>query len=184
MTSLFRHAGLSLGTSGRPLATWSPCKTYRYTLRRVQRVPRTAEGDARELAFLMLNPSTADEFTDDQTIRRCRSFASSWGFDELVIVNCYALRSTDPRGLWRVADPVGPENDAAIAEVAARVDLIVCAWGIHARADRLKRIGELLRSHRARVRCLGVTSGGAPKHPLRLPADLEPQPFDPEVLCG
>ncbi|MCY1008546.1 DUF1643 domain-containing protein [Nannocystis pusilla] len=173
-----------LGSSGRPLATWSPDKAYRYTLRRVWHTPLVAEGDPRELAWLMLNPSTADEFASDATIRRCIGFSQREGFDELVVVNVYALRSTDPRGLWRAADPVGPHNDSAIAEVLARVQLVVCAWGANARPDRLCRIGELLRPVAARVRCLGTTQGGAPLHPLRLPKDTPLQAFDPEVLCG
>lgn len=55
-------------------ATFSPCRQYRYSLRRQWGDP--AGGYAM---FVGLNPSTADETMDDQTIRRCVGFAKQWG---------------------------------------------------------------------------------------------------------
>jgi hypothetical protein len=34
----------------------------------------------RTVAFIGLNPSTADEAKDDPTVRRCLRFAFDWGF--------------------------------------------------------------------------------------------------------
>lgn len=70
-------------------ARFSDCRRYRYTLTR-----RFADGPT--VAFIGLNPSTADEHADDPTIRRCLGFAKRWGYGELVMLNLYALRSTDP----------------------------------------------------------------------------------------
>src|SRR5690554_6900188 len=93
--------------------------TYRYTL------TRSDYGDAPwlsmhepRLLWIMLNPSTADETADDPTIRRVKAFTRRLGYSGLTVVNLYAMRSTDPRGLWAAADPIGPDNDRAIAEEA------------------------------------------------------------------
>lgn len=167
------------GLSGLPLATWSPCKSYRYTLRRVWR----SVDEPRVVTWVLLNPSTADEFTSDPTIRRCLGFAQAWGFDELMIVNAYAWRSTDPRGLWKVDDPVGPDNDAAILGACARAELVVCGWGKNLRALRRGQLAALLAS--VQLTALQLNDDGSPAHPLYLRGDLKPQPFTfTEAGCG
>ena len=60
-------------------AEFSECRLYRYSLRIVW-------GTALPLAsFVGLNPSTADEWQDDPTVRRCRTFAESWNCGGLLI---------------------------------------------------------------------------------------------------
>lgn len=150
---------LGLEPAGAPLATWSPCMRYRYTLRRV----------------VMLNPSTADECSDDPTIRRCIDFATRWGYGELLIV--YAWRSTDPRALPYVADPVGPANDDALRGACERAEIVVCAWGKHARRERVAKLEAVLGAHRAKLRALKFNKDGSPAHPLYLPATSPLLPF-------
>jgi hypothetical protein len=94
-------------------AVISPCGRYRYRLDR-----RWADGPS--IAWIMLNPSTADSNTDDPTIRRIRAFSQAWGFGALTVVNLYAWRATDPRDLWQAPGPVGPENDAYLVEACTR----------------------------------------------------------------
>ncbi len=53
-------------------ATFDHSRTYRYALER--RWSETAPA-----VFVMLNPSTADAFADDPTIRRCLAFARREG---------------------------------------------------------------------------------------------------------
>lgn len=149
-------------------ATISHCGQYRYTLSR--------EGDAlayrNPALFIMLNPSTADAEQDDRTIGRCRAFAKTWGCDGIVVVNLYAYRATKPVELWKVADPVGPDNDQYIIEALATAEIVVCAWGGNARADRVKEVWELIRHHRPfKPLCLGVNSDGSPGHPLYIKGD-------------
>lgn len=167
-----------------PLATWSPCKKYRYTLRRTWRDAEELERRRRVVTWILLNPSTADETTNDATIRRCIAFAQAWDFDELMIVNAYAWRSTDPRALLTVPDPVGPDNDAAILAACARAELIVCGWGRHLRAERQVALTTLLlpgyhaaQGGRWKLHALARNGDGSPSHPLRLPSSLQPQPF-------
>lgn len=117
-------ANLDLFTPGN-VAQFSPCAKYRYLL------TREGLGGTGTCLFIMLNPSTADAMVDDATIRRCSGFAQRWGYARLEVANIYAYRSTDPRALRDLADPVGPENDQYIAEAVARADKVVCAWGAH-----------------------------------------------------
>lgn len=157
------------------LATWSPCKRYRYTLRR-QGLQGMLDPGFAAIGFLLLNPSTATEKKNDPTIRKCIGFATRWGFAELVIINVYAFRSTDPAGLWTVDDPVGPENDAAIAEVAGQVEKIICGWGKHARPERIERVAEMLGGRD--VYALAVNKDGSPQHPLYIPDNTEFQRYN------
>ncbi|MBL0394156.1 DUF1643 domain-containing protein [Ramlibacter monticola] len=50
-------------------ADFSPCRRYRYALRRIW-----APGKPSAM-FVGLNPSTADEVDDDNTVTRCIGFA-------------------------------------------------------------------------------------------------------------
>lgn len=147
-------------------ATLSPCGRYRYNLTRCW-------GPGPAAAFICLNPSTADGTTDDPTIRRIRGFAKAWGYGAFVVANLYAYRATDPRELWKAADPVGPDNDHHLKLAAADCDLVVAAWGANARPDR---IAEVLGLHgMGRLAALAVTKDGQPRHPLYLRGDLTPQ---------
>lgn len=146
---------------------------YRYRLWRAW-----APGDT--VAFVMLNPSSADGRRLDPTLRRCVSFARRWGFGRLEVVNAFALISTDPTVLTVADDPVGPDNDRWIAHVAARSSRVVCAWSSWVEdLARLPTLLAALRPARGRTVALGYTRLGQPRHPLYLPADLEPVPYDP-----
>lgn len=124
----------------------------------------------------MLNPSTADAERDDPTIRRCASFARAWGLGGMTVVNLFALRATDPARLRRARDPIGRDNDRHIAEAAAGADRVVVAWGVHGTLrDRDRAVLALLAG--ARPRCLGLTRGGHPRHPLYLSARTRSRPF-------
>jgi hypothetical protein len=149
-------------------ALFSACRTWRYELAREL-------AGAGTVAFVGLNPSTADEASDDPTIRRCIGFARGWGFARLEVVNLYAFCTTDPRELWRADDPVGPENDRILAEVFDGAELVIAAWGMHARAERLGELATVLGNRR--LHALGVTKNGAPRHPLYVRADVQPWPY-------
>lgn len=150
-------------------ATMSQDGVYRYKLlRRFARAGPT-------LTWLMLNPSTADGYHDDATVRRCISFSDRWGAGQLWVVNLFALRSTDPRELRKHPRPKGdPDNLDAIVDCAAASSFVVCAWGNHGRyLERSAEVVRELRGWRFKLFHLGLTKLGEPKHPLYLPAASE-----------
>lgn len=133
---------------------------YRYTLWRCWEVEQP------RLAFVMLNPSTADAEVNDPTICRCLGFAQAWGYGSLEVVNLFALKTPHPSQLSLATDPVGAECDAAILQAVEQADCTVIAWGnwgkLHGR-DRA--VLELLDRP---VYCLGRNQSSQPRHPLYL----------------
>jgi hypothetical protein len=143
---------------------------YRY------RLDRHWSGGRGLCGFIMLNPSTADELSDDPTIRRCIGFAKGWGYSGLIVGNLFALRATDPTVLLVARDPVGGgANALALADLIEEAALIVCAWGQFAGVGEhgAKAIA-LVRARGRLPHCLGLTSQRAPRHPLYLPASTRP----------
>lgn len=159
-------------------ARFSPCRRYRYTLTREV----SPVGGRGALCVVMLNPSTATAEADDPTIRRVKGFARTWGYQSVGIVNLFAWRSTDPRRLLFVEDPIGPENDARIREIASNANAVLVAWGLRgAHRGRDTEVLALLASIGVAPLCLGTTKGGHPRHPLYAPAGLAPIVFEPRV---
>lgn len=103
-------------------AVISECGLYRYELR------RTWNADKTWVLFICLNPSKADEEQEDNTSRVCINYAKRWGYGGLVIANLFAYRSTDPGNLYKVLDPVGPENDDYLKRLSSEASETICAW--------------------------------------------------------
>lgn len=155
----------------------SACSKYRYQLERSFVLQPVA---VATVTWAMLNPSTADGTVDDPTIRRCMGFSTAWGFHVMKIVNLYAFRATKPADLWRINDPVGPENGDWIDRAAEASSRVVLAWGaMGARSCRglylERRLCERFRdSASTLVMVMGRTKSGEPVHPLYLPSDTFP----------
>lgn len=153
-------------------ATFSDDRKYRYTLQ--------IEWDRGKpcINFLMLNPSTADEFANDPTVERCERRARNLGYGMVSITNLFALRSTDPIGLLECDDPIGEYNDIYILDEALCADKVVCAWGMYGIfMGRSKQIMSKLIGVGVKPFCLKTTQKGEPCHPLYLPYTLEPKPY-------
>ncbi|WP_237265286.1 DUF1643 domain-containing protein [Thermoplasma sp. Kam2015] len=147
-------------------AEFSPDGRYRYTLWRIWDPKKPV------VLFLLLNPSTADEFRLDPTLTRCRNYAKKWGYGGMLVGNIFALRSTDPRDLYRAEDPVGPENDRKILEMIGKAETTVVGWGSH---GKLMGRGEAVLRMVPHPFALGLNSDGTPKHPLYLPGSAVPK---------
>ena len=139
------------------------------------RFPFAGEAE-RAIAWIGLNPSTADENQLDPTLRRIRGFSTDWGYNCFYMLNAFGFRATDPKVMRAAADPVGPENDRWILEMTGKVDRTVCAWGRHATfLNRQERLFTLLADRP--LYYLEKTKDGIPKHPLYLRSDLLPKPL-------
>lgn len=149
-------------------ALFSDCLRYRYLLTRHW-------GVGPQALFVMLNPSTADEIRNDPTVERCERRARALGFGAFRVTNIFAYRATDPRDMRAAEDPVGPDNDAAIAQSLDWADQTICAWGTHgAHLGRGDQVRALIAQHGTRPYHLGLTKAGAPKHPLYIAYAQQP----------
>lgn len=153
---------------------------YRYLLWRNWDLSRP------RLLWVMLNPSTADEAQDDQTLQRCISFSKREAYGGLEVVNLFAYRTPLPRKLLELLrqgsgpDPIGGENmryvEEAAHRAAQRTGKVVVAWGAMGRHAIVKPqvdavLGLLREVTGIQVYCLGKTRTGCPNHPCRLPTD-------------
>ena len=155
-------------------ALLSPCGGFRYHLER-----RWADGQS--VAWVMLNPSTADASADDPTIRKCIGFSTRWGFGHLQVVNLFPLRATDPRDLKLARERFGPmDNDAVIHFACLGAALVVLAWGQHGAGyrSRARSVVDLVRAAGTSAVCLGRSKSGEPLHPLMLGYDTPREVVD------
>jgi hypothetical protein len=150
-------------------AVFSRCRRWRYLLWRRWDAARPSAN------FLMLNPSTADEFRLDPSCTRARLYAERWGYGALIVTNLFGWRATDPGEMKAAREPVGRANDAAILRAAREAAIVVCAWGNHgAHRERSTRVLALLREAGIELRALRITGAGEPAHPLYLRKTLDP----------
>lgn len=163
-------------------ARFSDDRVYRYLLWRKLNPLHPSEGSASDqsVLWIMLNPSTADEVTNDRTIKRCIDFSQRWGYRRMEVCNLFAYRATDPKELKRVSDPVGPENKTEIISAAADADRIICAWGNQGAINQqdavvLKWLAETDRL----LHCLNYTKRRFPWHPVRFRGKPTPVLFRP-----
>jgi hypothetical protein len=153
----------------------SPDKQYRYWLTRQWNV---AGEQIKSVVFAMLNPSIADAELNDNTIRRCISYAMSWGYNELIVVNMYAYRATDPTDLFKCHDPIGPDNNNWLWVACQNYENIICGWGKPAQKQRVDIFKQIAAREKIKLMCLGTNQDGSPRHPLYMKKDLKPIPFN------
>jgi len=155
------------------ICTFSPNRTYRYSW-------RTSWNELPSIAFVMLNPSVADENHSDPTVSRCVKRAKAWNFGAVEVVNIFGLRSTNPIELYVANDPVGPGNDEAILNAVRSAKMVICGWGNHGKlCERSTHVLELLRRANRQFYALRINGNGEPGHPLYLPYNLTPIPYIP-----
>ena len=154
-------------------AVFSDCRIYRYDLWRVWNRSKP------QILFIGLNPSTADEITNDATVRRCIGFTHLWGFGGFHLANLFAYRATLPSQLKLAPDPVGPENDAWLQCLVAKINIWVLCWGNQGKLLRRDEwMHHLILDHGSqKAFYLANTRQAQPQHLLYLPANAELKPY-------
>lgn len=162
-------------------AKFSECRQYRYRLWRVwdATLPRAL--------FVMMNPSTADEVSDDPTVMRQQRRVRGWpinGIDMPVcggveVVNIFAWRetySTNLPGLvHQGVDIIGPDNDSAIVEAVKSSAVVICGWGMPGSLlGRGKTVLKLIKDVGGKPYCLRLNDDGSPQHPLYIGYKVKP----------
>ena len=149
-------------------AIFSPDRLHRYGLWRIW------DDTLPTVLFIGLNPSTADEFKNDPTIRRCIGYAKDWGYGGYIMGNIFGFRATDPKVMKSAKDPIGAENNKWLLRLHEEADLTIGAWGNYGKfMNRGKDVAAMIPN----LKCLKITGQGYPSHPLYLKRILKPIPF-------
>lgn len=159
-------------------ATFSEDREHRYKLQRV------LDGDFRDrtIAFVMLNPSTADEDGDDPATKKCLEIAREHDFKRVEIVNLFSKINSTAAEIHNCKDPVRAENDQFIIDTCEEADKIICGWGNDGQyMNRSTEVFNRISHHD--LECLRVNGSGEPTYirpngPLQHQIDNETQPYD------
>ena len=144
-------------------AIFSNDKKYRYVLWRIW------NNDLPKLMFIGLNPSTANQHKNDNTINRIKGLCVSLGFGGFYMLNLFTYITAYPRELNECLDPVGP-SDKYISMYIEKVNKTVLCYGSFKQAkNRAIEVKHLLND----VYCLGINRDGSPLHPLYCPTNSQ-----------
>jgi hypothetical protein len=157
-------------------AYFSPCNQYRY------RLERAGAGEGTT-AVIMINPSWATADWNDPTINKVIGFGQRYGWGNIVVGNLFGYRSENVRQLEGHPDPVGPENDAHLAQIIEGADRVIFAWGSSSKfprghEGRWKAVQEAVLKAGKQPLCLGAPLiDGHPPHPGRISYAEAPRPW-------
>jgi hypothetical protein len=81
----------------------------------------------------MIFPSSANDKTDDNTVRKVRNYAKRWKFGKLYICNLYAFRAWNApnlKALIRTGKDLRQDTNIAIVRrYIEMAETVVYAWG-------------------------------------------------------
>lgn len=142
-------------------AHFSDCKNYRFVLWRIWNVAQP------KLMIVGLNPSTANERTNDPTISKVVRIARRWGYGGIFMTNLFPFVSPNPDDLkGRTTDRID-ENDEWLRYTRTLCQDVMFAWGnfpVHGRDEVVKKMFPV-------AICVAINKNGSPKHPLYVPDD-------------
>lgn len=90
------------------------------------------------------------------------------------MVNLFAFRATIPADMMSAQDPVGPDNDKWLVEIAKTAGAVVAAWGND--GSYLGR-SKVVKGMIPNLCALKINKSGEPAHPLYLKGSLVPVPL-------
>jgi hypothetical protein len=159
-------------------ADFSDDKLYRYTLDMEYKNTLLRQDHNEHLSVILKNPSSADEFKADNTIRKVEAYVHKHfpRVKRLSILNMFAIRATDVKEVNQLLREhgksyiTGPENNKQIARIFSQSDHIICAWGNNngiqpgAYFERVEEVSRLVKNSGKPAHCV---SGPKPtKQPL------------------
>ena len=139
-------------------AEFSPDRKHRYALWRIWDTTKPL------VMFIGLNPSTADEATNDQTIKRVLTIANFNGYGGVYMMNCFAFITKNPEELE--LENNNYNNNFWLNRIAAKCETIVFAWGSFKIVNSTSRGFELNEMFGDEAKSLFINKNGSPKHPL------------------
>jgi hypothetical protein len=146
-------------------AIFSDDRRYRYAL------CRHWDRTARPVMFIGLNPSTANETTDDPTIRRVCTMARSWGAGGVVMTNLFPFVTPYPAELCISGALENHINIEHLTHIHVLCDMTVVAWGNFKEAHQH---GKIVSKLFPGAFCLHINKNGSPKHPLYVKGNVTP----------
>jgi len=149
----------------RRTAVFSECGLFRYLLE------HDFGGSGPVISLTMVNPSKANGENNDPTMTKVDGFCARLGASKVKIANKYAFVDKDVRALRTAADPIGPENDAYIAQAIREADIHIVAWGPLAKLpknlrNRWRDVVDVMNRAGCKPMCWGTAQDGQPRHPL------------------
>lgn len=153
-------------------AHFSPDKKYRFALWRIWDL------DKPLVMLIGLNPSVADEGSNDRTISRLagrKGFISRHGYGGFYMTNLFPFISPYPEDLKK-HDQYQAEldrNDELMQEINLHCETVIFCWGNYKTYGRdTKMIAAF-----PRAMCFGRNANGSPKHPLFLKGETKLRDF-------
>ena len=126
------------------------------------------------------NPSKADENNSDMTMNKLCQILANNGYDGYVMLNLYPLIATKPDDLPKECDEsIYSQNLEIIKRILSKFlysDILLCYGDVlnkrkYLKEPCLKDILKLFDGHK--IKCLGTTQKGSPKHPSRISTKSE-----------
>jgi hypothetical protein len=137
-------------------ALLSKDKKYRYSLKRIW------DNDKPKVLFIMLNPSLADNYQDDPTIRRLIKFAKLYGYGGFYVGNLFSYITPYPSELLDKDLMFSKKNIHEIKKMTGLIKDVVYGWGNSFQEP------EWLKQIISNPKCFGKNKNKTPKHPLYL----------------
>lgn len=140
-------------------AIFSECRKYRYVLWRVWDLNKP------KLMIIGLNPSTANESKNDNTITKVIKIAKGNGYGGVYMTNLFAIVSSKPEILTTKTD-LQKGNNHWLITISGMCKDVVFAWGNFKEAK--DRAGEVIKNFTmfSEAKCIAQNKNGSPKHPL------------------
>ena len=149
-------------------ARFSEDKKHRYALWRIW------DTDKPLIMLIGLNPSTANETTNDPTIRRLSGsrdkpgLVGNNGYGGFYMMNLFAYVTAYPEHLKTDLQPISVNNDW-LEGINILCDTVCFCWGNFNFTERAHDVIKMFPG----AMCFGKNANGSPKHPLYLKGDTK-----------